>query len=109
VFLPAARTLVVTDVVFNVLRPQGLVANVLLFLVGCRGRLAQSRAWRLFVKDRAAAAASARAVLGLRFDALIPAHGEVVLADARDRLEVALAWMLAGDAVSRTAAAARQE
>jgi len=99
-----SRTLVVTDVVFNVLRPSGWMASVLLFLAGCHGRLAQSRAWRFFIKDRAAAAASARAILALHFDALVPAHGDVVTEDARERLEVALAWMLAGEALVRRSA-----
>ena len=84
------RTLVLTDLVFNVRAPRGLVANVLLWLVGCHGKLAQSRAWRLFIKDRPAYAASARALLGLDVTTLVVAHGEVVREDARARLASAL-------------------
>ncbi len=99
---PATRTLVVTDLVFHVTRPQGLMAHLTLFLVGCHGRLAQSRAWRFFVKDRAAAAASARRLLALDFDTLVMAHGDVVPTGARERLLGALAWMLSGEALALT-------
>ncbi len=44
------RTLVLTDLVFNVRAPRGIAANVVLWLVGCHGRLAQSRAWRFFIE-----------------------------------------------------------
>jgi hypothetical protein len=100
-FHEATRTLVVTELAFNITRPEGLMAHVVLFLVGCHGRLAQSRAWRFFVKDRSAAARSARTVLGLGFETLVVAHGAVVQENARSRLEGALAWMLRGDALAR--------
>lgn len=87
------RTLVITDLVFNVTRPEGLVAHVALFFVGCHGKLGQSRAWRFFVKDRAAAAASAARLLDLPFEELVPAHGDVVRNDARARLAAALRWL----------------
>jgi len=95
-FHSPSKTLVLTDLVFNVLSPRGLVAHVVLFLVGCYKRLAQSRALRLLVKDRAAAKASAEALLALPFETLVVAHGDVVQAHAKDRLRAALAWMLAG-------------
>jgi hypothetical protein len=88
-----SRTLVLTDLVFHVTTPRGFVANVLLWLVGCHGKLAQSRAWRFFVKDRAAAAASVKELLSWRFDSLIVAHGAPVERDAQSRLAGALAWM----------------
>lgn len=75
-------------------RPRGLVANVVLFLEGCRGRLAQSPAWRFMVKDRARARASAEQLLALPFETLVMAHGEIVREDARTRLAHALRWML---------------
>jgi hypothetical protein len=104
-FHEPSRTLVVTELAFNITKPRGLMAHVVLFLVGCHGRLAQSRAWRMFVKDRAAAARSARAVLSLGFETLVVAHGEIVENNARERLEGALAWMLRGDALARAEAA----
>lgn len=91
-----SKTLVVTDLVFNVREPSGWLTPLVLRAVGAHRRLAQSRALRLMVKDRAAAAASARRVVALDFDRLVMAHGEVVETNARAELEAALAWMLAG-------------
>ena len=89
----ARRTLVVTDLVFNIRSPRGLVANLVLFLVGCHGRLAQSRAVRAMVKDRAAASVSAEAICRLDFETLIMAHGEVVRSHGRAALCEALRWL----------------
>ena len=93
-FHRASRTLIVTDLVFNVLRPRGLVANVVLFLEGVRGRLAPSPAWRFMVKDRARTRESVARLLELPFETLVMAHGEIVREDARARLAHALRWML---------------
>ena len=87
-----ARTLVLTDLVFNVTRPEGWLAHLFLFLGGCHGRLASSRIWRLSVKDRAAFAASAERLLALPFETLVMAHGDIVRGDAKARLAQALAW-----------------
>ena len=93
-FHRSSRTLVVTDLVFNVAAPRGLMANLVLGLVGCRARLAQSRTWRFLVKDRRAAAASAERVLEFPFETLIMAHGDIVSTEARGRLAGALSPML---------------
>ncbi|MGC4086368.1 MAG: hypothetical protein QM756_00445 [Polyangiaceae bacterium] len=91
---PASRTLVVTDLVFNVREPKGFMANLVLWLVGCHGRLAQSRAVRVMVKDRAAASASAERIASLSFDTLVMAHGEIVHEEAQRVLARALGWLL---------------
>jgi hypothetical protein len=89
----ASGTLVVADLVFNVLEPRGLSSHLLFMSVGCHGRLAQSRAFRFMTRDRAAAGQSARRILSWRFERLIPAHGEVVLENAPARLGAALERM----------------
>jgi hypothetical protein len=86
-------TLVVADLVFNVVAPRGLGAHLLFLSVGCHGRLAQSRAFRFMTRDRAAAGESARRILNWRFERLIPAHGEVLAQDAPARLAAALERM----------------
>jgi hypothetical protein len=92
-FHRAARTLVVTELAFNMVHPRGLLPNVVLFLMGVHGRLAQSRAWRVLVRDRAATAASVSRVLALPFETLVVAHGEIVRHDARAGLAHALRWL----------------
>jgi hypothetical protein len=86
------RTLVVTDLVFNIVRPEGVFANLLLFCVGCHARLASTRTWHVLVKDPSAAAASVERLLALPFETLVMAHGEIVREDARAKLERALQW-----------------
>lgn len=88
-----SRTLVVTELVFNIVRPRGFVAHIVLFLVGCHGKLAQSRAWRMFVKNRAAARESVRRVMALPIRRLVVAHGDIVETDAAARLAHALRWL----------------
>ncbi len=89
-FHRASATLVVTDLVFNIERPRGLVTNLLLLLGGTRGRLAASRLWSLIVKDRGSAQRSIERVLALPVRTLVMAHGTIVRRDARARLAAAL-------------------
>lgn len=91
-----SRSLIVTDLVFNVHRTDSFMMQFFLRIVGAWKRTAQSRMWRFLVKDRAAAAESARRALEWSFDRVVVAHGDVVEGDARARLEHALQWMLSG-------------
>ncbi|WP_394821611.1 DUF4336 domain-containing protein [Pendulispora albinea] len=92
-FHPGSRTLVVSDLVFNVHAAPGFSLPLFLRIVSAWKKLAQSRVWRLLVKDRAAAAQSAEDVLRWDFDRLVMAHGDVVEANAREELATALTWM----------------
>jgi hypothetical protein len=92
-FHRATRTLLVTDLVFNIEQPEGLFAHLVLRLVGAYKRLASSRALRVMVKERARCAESVRELLALPFETLVMAHGEIVREDARVRLAEALSWL----------------
>lgn len=89
-----SRTLILTDLVFHILHPASWKTGLLLWMVGCRGRLAQSRLVRSITTNKPAAAASAARLLAQDFDRLVPAHGEVIADGARDRLAVALSSVL---------------
>lgn len=94
-------TLLVTDMVFNIRRPANAMTSLVLWMVGVRGRLAQSRAARfVFTADRAAAGRSLRRVLAWDFDRLIPCHGDIVDTDAHQGFELACPWMLGGAAAA---------
>lgn len=88
-----SRTLLVTDLVFNLARPQGLVARLAFSAMGGSGRVAQSPEWRLFMRDRQAARQSVERLLAWDFDRLVPAHGDVVPIGAVTLLEQATTWM----------------
>lgn len=95
-FHRATRTLFVTDLVFNLRDVGGWLAPLALRLMGVHGRLAQSRAWRFAVRDRAAFAESGRRIVGLGAKRLVVAHGEVIDELPAGALEGALGWMLSG-------------
>lgn len=87
------RTLLVTDLVFNMRALESRVSAWILWSVGAYGRLAQSLVWRLSTRDRAAARASIEAILAWDFDRLVMAHGTVLETEAKAELERILAWM----------------
>jgi hypothetical protein len=93
-FHGATQTLLVTDLFFHITQPADLLSAALLTLTGTRGRLAMSRAWRFaFIKDRAQAAESVRAILSQPIERLIPCHGDIIEAGARERLLPLARWL----------------
>lgn len=92
----ASKSLIVTDLVFNILEYRGWISGLVFRMAGTHKRLAQSRLLRMMVRDRVAAAASARRILAWDFERVIMAHGEIIETDARARMTEALHWMLAG-------------
>lgn len=93
-FHRASGTLIVTDLVFNVHAHKGLLTGLVLRLVGAHKRFAQSRAWRMVVKDRAAAKASVLELLELDIARVVMAHGEILTDDCKPALRQALRWIL---------------
>jgi hypothetical protein len=96
VFLHApSRTLLVTDLVFNVLDPANLQTELMMWITGTRRALRSSRlwAWR-FTEDRAAVAQSVRRVLEQDFERVVPCHGEIVTHDGQRALAQAVTPLL---------------
>jgi hypothetical protein len=89
----ASRTLLCTDLVFNVRRPDNLPTKLVLSVMGTSGRFAMSRAWKLFARDRRAFGESLARVLAWDFVRVIPAHGDVLEDDAHAATGRALAGM----------------
>lgn len=96
----ATSTLIVTDAVFNITQVRGPLSRTMFRLMGSYGRPVQSRVWRSVVTDRAAMAASTRAVLAEDFDRLIMAHGDVIDAGARAVFRDAASWLPGLEAVA---------
>ena len=92
-FHPATRTLIVTDLVFNVQRAESAIDRVLLRLDGVYRRVAIGRVERRFVRDRRAARAAIDRVLAWDFDRLVLAHGDVLEHGGREALRAAFAWL----------------
>lgn len=87
------RSLVVTDLVFNLHACPSFGMRLYLRCMGAWQRTAQSLIWRILTKDKAAAAESATAVLAWDFERVVVAHGDVVTENAHATMEGALARM----------------
>jgi len=90
-----SRSLLVTDLLFNVSEPANFMTGLVLRMMGTRGRLAMSRAWRRYTRDRKALKASLEQVLSWDFGRILPGHGAVFESDeAPVKARAALAWGL---------------
>jgi hypothetical protein len=104
-FHTATRSLVCTDFLFHVTRPENLRTRFVLALMGeGGGRLAASRAWRFLVKDRAAAARAVVQILEWPIERIVMAHGEIVERDGRAALDGARLDRIRGRAALAPAA-----
>lgn len=74
----ATRTLICSDLLFNVTHPATWMTGLALTMMGTKGRLATSRTWWMYAKDRAALKHSLEHLLRWDFARVIPAHGDVV-------------------------------
>jgi hypothetical protein len=92
-FPPASRTLLLTDLAFNV--PAGSTWGVpwVSKLLGVEGRFGPTRLGRLAIRDRVAAARSLRRILDWDFDRVTVTHGEVVARGGRAKLDDAFAFL----------------
>ncbi len=86
-----SRTLVLTDLLFNVRKARGLRQwFVFRLLAGTLGKTKQSRLWRFFRDNHALYQESIEAMLALPFERVVVAHGEVIETRAKDVLRDAL-------------------
>ncbi len=89
----ASRTIIVTDLVFNLGSDMPLLSRVLLRLNDCYCKFGTSRFYRAFIRDRPALRASLDHILAWDFDRLILSHGRNLETGARDTLRLALAFL----------------
>jgi len=89
-----SKTLIVTDLLFNIVEPKGWQSKLAFTLAGVKGRFAQSRLIRTVTKDRKRAGEVCRGILAQDFERVVVTHGEIVTEDVKARMEKGLAWML---------------
>lgn len=89
----ASRTLILTDLVFNLGPDMPLLSRVLLRLNDCYCKFGPSRLLRTTIKDRAALRASLDRVLAWDFDRLVVSHGRNLDSGAKDALRTAFAFL----------------
>jgi hypothetical protein len=85
------RTLILTDLAFNVPADRTSDARLFYWLVGAAGRFGPHRLVRLFMRDRRAARDSIDTILRWDFDRVIVTHGEVLETGGRERFAAAFA------------------
>lgn len=88
-----SRTLVVADLLFNLGRDLNLVSGILFWLFGTYGRIAVSRLFKSFIKDRVAMRQSIDQLLSWELDRIAVGHGEIIVDDARRSLERAYTFL----------------
>jgi hypothetical protein len=92
-FHPASRTVIFTDLVFNMPaqnRPRPRVFN---WLTGAVGHFGPHRLIRRMISDRAAARASVEKILEWDFDRVIVSHGDILDSGGRAQVREAFSYL----------------
>lgn len=88
-----SRTLVVTDLAFNVRESAHWLSRLFFKLNGVLGHFGPSRMFRLLIRDREAARRSLDVMLGWDFDRIIVTHGAILQERGRRVLRDAYQWI----------------
>jgi len=89
-----SRTLVATDLVFNLRAPAPFFTRTFMRLNGGFDRFGPTRICRSMCKDRAAVRAGVEQLLAEDFDRVVVAHGQVLPSDGRQALRAGFDWLL---------------
>jgi hypothetical protein len=89
----ASRTLILTDLAFNLGPPAPLLTQFALRLSGAWNRFTPSRTCKLLMRDRAAVRASLDRILAWDFDRILVGHGRNVDAGGQAALRDAFAFL----------------
>ena len=76
-----SKTLILTDCVFNLRGPRGLLGGLLLKLNACPEAVCTTRMFRMTIKDQRAFGASMASLLGWDFERVLVGHGAVIEGD----------------------------
>jgi hypothetical protein len=92
-FHRGSRTLILTDLVFNLGPDMPFLSRVLMKLNGCYCRFGPSRLLKSVIKDRAAVRSSLDRILSWDFDAIVVSHGDNVKTGGKMLLREAFAFL----------------
>lgn len=90
----ASRSLLLTDLAFNVGSEAPLLTRFSMWVAGAYGRFGPTLIERIVLRDRAAARASFEHFLAWDFDRVIVTHGKVLESGGRDALRRSYRWLL---------------
>lgn len=92
-----SRTLILTDLAFNVAREGRNQARIFHRVVGATGRFGPHRIVRAAIRDRRAARQSAETLLGWDFDRIVVSHGEILEHGGHEAFASAFGFLGAGE------------
>jgi hypothetical protein len=93
-FDPRSRTLVLTDITFNLVTVEGWFARASLRMLDAYGTFGPSWLCRnVYIGEKSAMRRSIDHLLTWDFDRVVLAHGEIVETGGREGLRSAFAWM----------------
>jgi hypothetical protein len=99
-----SRTLVATDLVFNIRAPAPWFTRLFMRFNGGFDRFGPTRICRRLCKDRAAMRAAVERALVHDFDRVVVAHGRVLPSGGREALRAGFDWLLEGAALAPASA-----
>jgi hypothetical protein len=88
-----SRTLLLTDLAFNVQPGERNQARIFHWLVGATGRFGPHRILRAAIRDREAARSSLATILAWDFDRVIVTHGDVLDHDGKQAMRAGFAFL----------------
>jgi len=88
-----SRTLLMTDLAFNIHEPVNWITRIYLRIGKCHGRLKTTGIMRLVIRDKQAARQSVERIAGWDFDRIVVSHGEVQEHGGPDALRSAFEWL----------------
>ena len=92
-FHPASRTLITSDLVENFASSPHWPTRIYLKLTGLQGKITWGWPLRILYRDRKAARACIDRLLKWPFERVVIAHGDLILANARESVERGMAWL----------------
>jgi len=93
-FHPSSRTLILTDLVFNVSKDRLWGIPIVSHLMGARGRFGPHRFVRWMIRDQQAARESLGFIMRWDFDRVIVAHGDVLGSGGHQKVRNAFSFIL---------------
>jgi hypothetical protein len=93
-FHPSSRTLILTDLVFNVPKGRAWGIPLVFHLMGAGGRFGPHRFVRWMIRDQQAVRESLGFIMRWDFDRVIMAHGDVLESGGRQKLRDAFGFIL---------------
>lgn len=88
-----SRTLLITDLAFNIHKADWTPAGIYLRLSGAYKKFGQSRLIKMAMRDKKKGRAMMDQLLSWDFDRIVMAHGDIIETGGKEKLRQAFAWL----------------